>query len=250
MPELLSRPARHGHDNATAGETFSAWRPRPADVARLASRARGIIENGELRDQVRGAVAIDVGHCRYAHDLARAKGVRGPTAASPNCPGSAEYVQKQRAILARNRQQRRRAVNGPDEVARAVAIEVGRGLDQLAWSLLSRRNGTAGAARRPGRARRLHGRAGRAASQTGLPVDPSRRIRVSPFHSMKSALPGCQHDGFGDRRKRDGLARQQAVVVERQVMSPRLAAIDCDLIGLAHAAPLPERADDNRRPAR
>ncbi len=31
---------------------------------------------------------------------------------------------------------------------------------------------------------------GRAASQIGLPVDPSRRIRVSPVHSMKSALPG------------------------------------------------------------
>ena len=33
------------------------------------------------------------------------------------------------------------------------------------------------------------GLSGRAASQTGLPVDPSRRIRLVPFHSTRSALP-------------------------------------------------------------
>ena len=42
---------------------------------------------------------------------------------------------QQRAILAGNRQKRRRAVNGPDEIARAVAIEVGRRLHQHAWPL-------------------------------------------------------------------------------------------------------------------
>ncbi len=53
-------------------------------------------------------------------------------------------------------------------------------------------------------------------------------------------LARSQRDGFGDERKRDGLGPQQAVVVEREVMSPRLAAVDRDPVCLTHE---PRRLD-------
>ena len=96
----------------------------------------------------------------------------------------------------------------------------------------------------------LHGRSGRAASQIGLPVDPSRRIRVSPFHSMKSALPGVNMTASVTSENGMDSVPSKRFVVERQVVSPRLAAVDRDPVGLAHEPRCLERASGNRRPAR
>ena len=107
----------------------------------------------------------------------------------PGSPGSAEYVQSSAPSLPDRAKkegvprmaQTRSPVPSPSRSGVGWTSSPGR-FSSPKWD--SRRIAATGS--RSG----LHGRAGRAASQIGLPVDPSRRIKVSPFHSMKSALPG------------------------------------------------------------
>ena len=188
IPKLLARPAGHGHDNAPACENSLGWRTPSHILARLGYKRCGIVENGKFRDQVHRAVAINIDRRRHAHDPARPTVVIGRTW-RPRFAGIGRVRPEQRAILARQSQKRRRPANGPDEVAVPSPLRSGVGWTSSPgrfrspkWD--SRRSAATGS--RSG----LHGRAGRAASQIGLPVDPSRRIKVSPFHSMKSALPG------------------------------------------------------------
>ena len=63
-----------------------------------------------------------------------------------------------------------------------------------------------------------------AVSQIGLPVDPSRRIRVSPVHSIKSALPGSARR----RRLETGMdsPASKRLSDEGQVKRAGLAAIE------------------------
>ena len=145
---------------------------------------------------------------------------------------------EQRPILARERQER--GVPLMAQTRSPCRRHRGRARAGPACRAVSRRrSGTAGAARRPGR-----GPAPRAAPaarhpRSACPVDPSRRIRVSPVHSMKSALPGVSTTASVTMAKRDGLVSQQAVLVEREAMGPRLAAVDRDPVGLTHAGPRP-----------
>ena len=107
---------------------------------------------------------------------------------------------------------------GQDEVGRAVAVEVGRGLDQRAGRsslflgiMASRRIQANGS--RPG----AEVASGRAASQIAWPVAPSRRINVSPVHSMKSALPDFSTRASAAERIRDGLSLRQTVLGRARV---------------------------------
>ncbi len=170
-------------------------RPSPI-LARLGYEGCGIVENGKFRDQVHRAVAINIDRGRRTHDPARPTDVIG-RAWRPRFAGIGRVRPEQRAILARQSQKRRRPANGPDEVGRTVAIEIGRGLDQLTRSFFIAEMGQPAQ-----RGDRVALGTPRPRGPRGVPDRLARRS-ITPNQSLaipldEVGLARPQHDSFGD----------------------------------------------------
>jgi hypothetical protein len=150
IPKLLSRPARHRHDNAPRRAGFLGGLVASGPCVGRGDEPFGIIENDELRDQVGDTVAIEVG--RGLDQLAGPRFI-----AEMGQPAQ----RGDRVALGTSRPRGLRSV--PDGLSlRSIATDQG----------------------------------------LSVPLD-------------EVGLARSQHDGFGDECERDGLAPQQAVVVER-----------------------------------